>query len=496
MKLTSKILLLLLVVVVLITTVAGVLSVRAAYADLEERQAALARQLATEMQDRLATAWQRNGPEGVLAALRDWGDQNDVAVPVHWVMFSDEATRDLKPQAPRSSWPTLRRGQIFSVVAVDERGNRRLHTYLPMEGFAGELSALELSQPLAAIEQQTRQVVWGTLLSIGASAAMGLLLAYVAGMRWVARPLQALIAHTERIGRGDFSHHLRLHGGDELDQLAGALNTMSQCLAEQQATIARKSQERVDAVQQLRHVDRLSTLGRMAAGIAHELGTPLSVVAGRAALIASGKLDSDAVLASARTIKGEADRITSIVQRLLDFARQRRPQRMQCDLGLLCERTASLLTPLAQKRDVQLEFSRPSLPVQCFVDESQIQQVLTNLIVNAIQAVPSGGRVMLAIDQPDSQWLRIRVADNGPGVPEELRERIFEPFFTTKDVGEGTGLGLSIAYGIVQEHGGRLEIAPGPIGGAAFDILLPRAEAAAREPTDITVAQPTELDAR
>ena len=473
MKLTSKILLLLLLVVTLISAVAGALTVQAAYADLEERQTALARQLASDMRERLAAAWQEHGPRGVSEALREWAFEADQPVSVHLVLFSDEASQDLRPQLPRTSWPTLRRGQIFSVVGVDADGVRRLHTYFPMEGFGGEVAALELTQPLAAIDQQTRHVVRVTLLSIGATALMGLLLAYIVGVRWVARPLDALIAHTERIGRGDFSQPLNLHGGDELDQLARALNDMSTRLAEQKATIARESQERLVALQQLRHAERLSTLGRMAAGIAHELGTPLNVVAGRAALIASGRLSQEEVLSSARTVKNEADRITNIVQRLLDFARQRRPQRTNCDVAAIVQRTVGLLKPLAQKRNVAINLKDTDVVTTCLVDESQVQQVLTNLIVNAIQAAPVGGQVQLSIDSPEPDWLRIRVADNGPGVPDELRERIFEPFFTTKDVGEGTGLGLSIAYGIVQEHGGRLEVTRSELGGAAFDLFLP-----------------------
>jgi signal transduction histidine kinase len=224
----------------------------------------------------------------------------------------------------------------------------------------------------------------------------------------------------------------------------------------------------------------------MAAGIAHELGTPLNVVAGRAALIASGKLSSEEITTSARTIKSEADRITSIVQRLLDFARGRRPQRVECELAMIAQRTISLLESLAGKRDVRLEFETPAIATKCFVDESQIQQVITNLIVNALQATPAGGRVRLQIDQPDEAWLRVRVADSGPGVPTELRERVFEPFFTTKEVGEGTGLGLSIAYGIVQEHGGRLEVSRGDLGGATFDVWLPRTHPRTNPPSNMT----------
>ncbi len=473
MKLTGKILLLFLIVVVLITSVASVLSVRSAYIDLEERQQTLARELASQMRDRLASAWANGGPQGISQTLREWTLESEKPVTVHWVMFDDGADRELRPRAPRNAWSVIRRGEIFSVVSTDDQGNRQLHTYLPMAGIAGEIGALELSQPLIELDQHARQVVFTTLSSLAASGLLALLFAYVVGLRWVARPLEALIAHTERIGRGDFTKKLELRGDDELDQLAQALNDMSTRLAEQQETIVRETQNRLNTLQQLRHVDRLGTLGRMAAGIAHELGTPLNVVAGRAALIASGKLDAAEVINSAKTIKSEADRITSIVQRLLDFARGRKPQRTLCELSHVVDRTVNFLAPLAGKRSIHLQFEKPAIETRISVDESQIQQVLTNLIVNAIHATKENGSITLSIDAPESGWLRVRVADTGTGVPIELRERIFEPFFTTKDVGEGTGLGLSIAYGIVQEHGGRLEISDNQPQGAVFDLWLP-----------------------
>lgn len=485
MKLTSKILGLLLVVVVSVTMVAGWLSTNAAYVELERRQQALARELAGEMQERLAEAWHRGGPRAASLALSQWAYEYDQPISVHLVFFREDADVDHRPQAPRSAWSASRLGQIFSVVGHDKQGNRRLHTYLPLIGLGGEIGALEFTQPLSALDEQTRNVVRGTLVSIFATALIGLVLAYAAGVRWVARPLQALIDHTTRIGQGDFTHKLQLHGGDELDQLARALNLMSDRISEQQTAIALETERRMATLQQLRHVDRLGTLGRMAAGIAHELGTPLNVVAGRAALIASGKLSANEITESARTIKSEADRITNIVQRLLEFARGRKPQRKACDLVAIISRTISLLKPMAEKRNVQLEFTRPQQGTVALIDDSQIQQVLTNLIVNGIHATQPGGRVRVQIEDVDQRgeskqaepWLRVRVDDDGSGIPTELRERIFEPFFTTKEVGEGTGLGLSIAYGIVQEHGGDLSVTDSELGGVAFDIWLPQSQA-------------------
>ncbi len=491
MKLTSKILLLLVLVVVLVTIVAGTISIRSAYADLQERQKQLTEQLAEEIQERLSAAWRQAGPRGVDRALHEWVEETRQPLLLEFVVF-DSQDADLMPRVPRNVWPVLQRGQIFSLVSQDASGGRALHTYLPLENWAGELGALELTQPLTELDQQVRQLVWGTILAMTASAVFGLAVAYAAGMRWVARPLSALIEQTEKIGRGDFTARTQLNGGDELDQLARSLNSMSQHLADQQATIERETQERMQAMEQLRHAERLGTLGRMAAGLAHELGTPLNVVAGRAALIASGKLTPEEITSSAKTIKSEADRITRIVQCMLDFARQRRPHTANCDLLLLVKRTLNLLQAMADKKQLELSLhcagqkidwreseSSPTssmLDTMCVIDEAQIQQVLTNLVVNAIQATPAGGKVRLAIDKTnadDQGYLRVAVDDSGPGVPDELRQRIFEPFFTTKDVGEGTGLGLSIAYGIVQEHGGRLEVGTSDMQGAHFELWLP-----------------------
>ena len=506
MKLTSKILLLLVLVVVLVTLVAGTISIRSAYADLQQRQKQLTEHLADEIQERLTNAWRRAGPRGVDRALHDWVEETKQPLLLEFVLF-DSRDADLMPRVPRSVWPVLQRGQIFSLVSQDSEGGRALHTYLPLENWAGELGALELTQPLTELDQQVRQLVIGTILAMTASALFGLAVAYAAGMRWVARPLSALIAHTQKIGDGDFTARTELRSGDELDQLAQSLNSMSQHLADQQATIVRETQERMQAMEQLRHAERLGTLGRMAAGLAHELGTPLNVVAGRAALIASGKLSNDEVTTSAQTIKAEADRITKIVQCMLDFARQRRPHTAPCDLLGLVRRTLHLLESMAEKKQLSIELAMAGHPISlhdddtqadvesresesresassistvCLIDEAQIQQVLTNLIVNAIHATPVDGRVKLSIDRAAADgidYLRVVVEDSGPGVPEELRQRIFEPFFTTKDVGEGTGLGLSIAYGIVQEHHGRLEVSTSDMAGARFELWLPQLNA-------------------
>jgi signal transduction histidine kinase len=236
-------------------------------------------------------------------------------------------------------------------------------------------------------------------------------------------------------------------------------------------------------IEQLRHADRLSTVGKLASGIAHELGTPLTVVSGRARLIADG-LSGEETRESALTIADQAQRMTRIIRQLLDFARRRSAAKSPEDLRAVARQTVSLLSPLADKRGARITLDEPDTPLMAEVDVGQLQQALTNLVVNAIQAMPRGGAVRCAVGRAparppadhggaEGEYLSVAVTDEGEGMSEETMAHIFEPFFTTKPVGEGTGLGLSVTYGIVKDHGGWIELESSPGAGTRFTIRLP-----------------------
>ena len=222
------------------------------------------------------------------------------------------------------------------------------------------------------------------------------------------------------------------------------------------------------------------------------MGTPLNVVSGRAALIGSGRLSDDDVRKSATIIKSEADRIAAIIRQLLDFARRNTPQRKAVDLPKLVQQTAQLLAPISEKRNSSVEIVEAPESLLLKVDSGQIQQVLTNLIVNAVESMPHGGHVEVSIaqvtatppeerDGQPGEYARIAVCDRGEGISSEIMEQIFEPFFTTKAVGDGTGLGLSIAYGMVQEHGGWIDVSSEVGRGSCFTVYLPLEVAACKE---------------
>ncbi|MBX3205253.1 MAG: GHKL domain-containing protein [Labilithrix sp.] len=235
--------------------------------------------------------------------------------------------------------------------------------------------------------------------------------------------------------------------------------------------LATEASLRREALSQLRHADRLTTIGKLAAGLAHELGTPLNVVSGKANLISSGRLAGDAARRSARVIEEQADRMTAIIRHLLDFARRGGTGRSPTNLRLLAEETSELLRPTARKAEVTIACE--GVDVEASVNRSEMQQVLSNLVTNAVHAMPGGGVVTLTTAE-DGAHAIIRVSDEGDGIPADVLPRIFDPFFTTKDVGQGTGLGLSVVHGIVDDHGGSIEVETRTGRGTTFSLRLPR----------------------
>jgi signal transduction histidine kinase len=247
---------------------------------------------------------------------------------------------------------------------------------------------------------------------------------------------------------------------------------------------------RIASNEQLRHANRLATVGQLAAGIAHELGSPLQVVAGRAKMIATGEAAEGAARESGRIILEQAQRMTQIIRGLLDFARRRPARRSVTNLQDVARETLTMLGPIAKKKSVALEIESGG-PLTVQVDMVQTQQALTNLVMNAIQSVGERGHVTIAVSLqrvsppadhggPEAEYACLGVRDDGPGIKEQDRPRVFEPFFTTKDVGEGTGLGLAVADGLVRENGGWIAVESEVGRGACLSIFLPCSSEEAR----------------
>lgn len=257
--------------------------------------------------------------------------------------------------------------------------------------------------------------------------------------------------------------------------------------------LTRETTARIATVEQLRHRDRLAMVGQISSGIAHEIGTPLNVIAGRARLITEPDATLDEARRHAGAILEQSERVASIIRQLLDFARRRGPQRDEMSLRDLAERVLGMLRPLAVKRQVELILEPSSLPAIAAVDVMQIEQALGNLVMNSIQAINDGGAVRVAVQevQKDSpaevggratRYAVLTVEDNGTGIAQENLAHIFEPFFTTQCAGEGTGLGLSITDEIIRDHGGWIEVKSQPWKGSLFTVFLPMSLQVERPP--------------
>jgi two-component system, NtrC family, sensor kinase len=364
------------------------------------------------------------------------------------------------------------------------------HIYVPL-GVPGEEPAVlegreSLQEEHRYIDMNHRELAFASALVaiMCGLTAMGL------GYWLVGRPLARLRDHARAIGAGELEGRVEVRQHDEIGDLAEELNRMSANLAEARARLVAETEARIATLDQLRHTDRLTTVGRLAAGVAHELGTPLNVVAGRAAKIATTETGQTAEYA--RIIQEQAARMTAIIRQLLDFSRRHGPKLAVCNVRTLVGRTVDLLRPFAERHGATIEAESRGGEPFARVDQNQLQQAITNIMMNGMQAMPRGGRLRIEIDscmarQPDDEhlvaqpYLRIAIQDQGEGIPSQHLAYIFEPFFTTKGVGAGTGLGLSVAHGIITDHGGWIDVHSEVGKGTRMTIYLAAAEPSTAE---------------
>jgi signal transduction histidine kinase len=419
------------------------------------------------------------------ATLINHTDDDYQSVEIRW------APADALTQ-PRDDLVLLLRkdsGAISWKSPAFDEASSRVFTLVPVVSRGEVVGAVQLTESLSEKSAYVRASIERTALNTGLTLSASWAATLLVGLLLVGRPVRALVDAAQRAGEGDLSQRIRITQRDEIGLLASELNSMFDKLQEGHDRLASESSARIATLEQLRHADRLTTVGKLAAGVAHELGTPLNVVKGRAQMISADPSDVQSTISNARIIAQQADRMTIIIRQLLDFARQRGPTKTQADVGLIVQQTLDLLRPMAKKLDVTLEHEHPSRPLQAFVDLGQIQQALINVIVNGIQAMPDGGKLCVAtgvesrrtphdLDAVPVDVVYVAVRDEGAGIAEDLIPRVFDPFFTTKDVGQGTGLGLSVSHGILREHGGWIDVRSELGKGSTFCLCIPKESAA------------------
>lgn len=237
--------------------------------------------------------------------------------------------------------------------------------------------------------------------------------------------------------------------------------------------ILRDLTERRRMEEQLRRTERIAELGTLASGMAHEIGTPMNVILGRAEYLMD-RVREESVKKGLQTIIVQVERITRVMNQLLAFTRRKPPMRGPVDLKTVVENTVEMFHERLAKSRTSLELNLAPLCPAVSADSDQISQVLINLIMNALHAMPEQGTLRIGLE-PRTDAVALSVSDTGQGIPPEIVGRVFEPFFTTKEFGRGTGLGLTVVKGIIDEHQGTIAVQSEPGQGTTFTILLPKA---------------------
>ncbi|MFO0609711.1 MAG: HAMP domain-containing sensor histidine kinase [Polyangiales bacterium] len=396
-----------------------------------------------------------------------------------------EAAADAMLRVADGAYPHVRVRVVPAGPCAEGRGEEFV-TCLPLRAPDGSARTLTVAEPLARQRRYFREsLVRNTASWLVSLVLLNALVASVS-MRFVGEPIRRLREKARRVGEGDLTRPLVLRQDDEIRELADEVNAMCERLAAAQEAVERQHRASLAAQEQLRHGERLRTLGQLASGLAHELGTPLNVVLASAGFLAEGDASPEEVAEGARAIADQVRRMTAMIRRLLDFARRRTVDRAPVDLRDVAARAVALLAPVTRKADVEVALRAERAQVAS-VDALQIQQVLCNLLLNAVQAMPGGGRVEVAVAEAAREapaeaggaarrWVTIAVEDEGAGIAPENLLRVFEPFFTTKDVGEGTGLGLSVSDGIARDHGGWIAAENRAPRGCRFTLYLPAGE--------------------
>ncbi len=427
--------------------------------------------------------WRSDGRERALH-LVDAANERESHMTIRWIALDAPEGDPYAPTLPRARLGPVEAGEeVVAKIDLDGQGEH-LVTVVPAHLGSARTGAIEFAESLAGERQYVRTTLVNTAAATLVVALVCGAVASAVGVWLVGRPMRSLIAQATRVGAGDLSQRLDLGQRDEIGELAAEMNAMCDHLAEAHERVAREAAARIAALEQLRHADRLATVGKLASGVAHELGAPLQVISGRARMLADGDAAGAEVAEYAGIIVEQAQRVTRIVRQLLDFARRRGAEKANVDLGAVVRRACVLLVPMADKRRIAVAVEPGDADVVAEVDPDQLQQALTNLVVNAIQASGDGSVIKVTLStEPRSppaeiggaegRFACLAVEDAGAGMSSETMAHAFEPFFTTKGAGEGTGLGLSVAYGIVRDHGGWIDVASTEGAGARFAIYLP-----------------------
>ncbi|HKI63695.1 MAG TPA: ATP-binding protein [Burkholderiales bacterium] len=370
--------------------------------------------------------------------------------------------------------------------------NSACHVHSSAQSVLGVLDIVYSIDEIDSATQRSVVVIIALLLGlVGVASLLMSLLVH----RLIYVPLRDLESGAKRVAEGNLDQAIPVRGDDELGQLASSFNSMTAALKESgrelrewNRTLEQKVAERTRELRQAEaetvRGEKLASVGLLAAGVAHELNNPLTGILTFSSLIRKKLPDGSPDAEDLDLVIKETKRSAAIIRRLLDFAREKAPEKKFTDLNRLIEDTARIVESPAQLHDIRIDLDLDRTLPPIWLDANMIEQVVMNMLVNARQAIEQEGRITVRTrraPQPMSSepgatpvpMAEISIIDTGCGIAESDMKHIFDPFFSSKEVGEGTGLGLSVSHGIVRAHGGLIEVQSRVGEGSTFRVYLP-----------------------
>jgi signal transduction histidine kinase len=401
------------------------------------------------------------GSEDLIAALLDDRGKLRFALPSFPI------------EPPPLEWIVRQIKVSGSAEFMRHSGGRLWFCRIELLGGGGQ-GYLLIAQDWTALRHGRYQRIATSLAAVAGFLLIVAIVIPLVSQRYVAQPLTELC---RRVSRFSASGQDRL-GDNEVTLISHEFGRVDQELANARRRLLEESERKVQLERRLLQTDKLATIGTLASGFAHEIGTPLGIIRGQTELLASRMADRK-FADGLQIILSQIDRISSMVRMLLDLGRRRESIRTPVDVRTIIESTIRLLETEASRRRVKMAADLGSVPLVVNGDPDQLQQVFVNLEINALDAMGAlGGHLRISsVHNLPPRKIGLCFKDTGPGVPEQLKGRIFDPFFTTKDPGKGTGMGLAVSQSIVVDHDGELKLEPSSQG-ANFVVVLPAYQAA------------------
>lgn len=396
---------------------------------------------------------------------------------VYGVYVYDEKGQQIASSGTRKAQvPSERAAELASSgeykSEFEEVGNEKIFSsFLPLTDSGGRINGLlQVTRRGSDFRQYISQVRTEVLIALAATALVLTLVVFLGHYSAIGRHLRSMDQSMSRIGAGESKLRVPEEGPAELITLSQAINNMLDRIADSQTQIERQREREMDLRLRLEQSEKLAAIGRLASGVAHELGTPLSTIDGKAQRLLRQQSMDDTTRNAIDKMRHEVRRMEHIIHQLMDYGRRNPLQQRTARSDMIAQSAYDqLCADLGRPADkVVLKGERPGPAAP--VDIMRIEQALGNLLRNAVQA--ANDSILLQWYQQDD-WLVFSVEDDGPGISPEQHKQLFEPFYTTKPVGEGTGLGLAVVHAAVNDHQGDIVVDTSPeLGGARFRIYL------------------------